>query len=90
MASHSSTSPLTEYLEGNDIKTLVICGLATDVCVNATATDAILNGFKIILIKDALRGIDEGNTAKTFQELERKGAKVVQSVKDLRDLVQLI
>lgn len=46
-------TPLKEVLEQNQIDQLVIVGMQTEYCINATSTRAIELGFEVTLIKDA-------------------------------------
>ena len=46
------------FLKAFSIDTLVIGGLATDYCVLYTAIDATTLGYKTIVVKDAIRGVD--------------------------------
>lgn len=81
----TESSPLTTYLRKHKITHLVICGIATDVCVRATANDAISEGFEVVLVRNACRGVDHDNSERTLLELaKRRGASVVQDVAELR------
>lgn len=40
------------------ITDIYVCGLAYDVCVGATAVDAISSGYRTILLDDCCRGVD--------------------------------
>ncbi|GBQ87438.1 nicotinamidase [Asaia krungthepensis] len=53
---------LNALLRGLSIEHVVLCGLALDFCVNATARDALKLGFTTTLIRSACRGIapDDG------------------------------
>lgn len=46
-------TPLKEVLEQNQIDQLVIVGMQTEYCINATSTRAVELGFEVTLIKDA-------------------------------------
>ena len=48
-----SSTPCTEYLEGEDIKTLLFAGVNTDQCVAGSLQDAFTKGWDCILLKDA-------------------------------------
>jgi nicotinamidase-related amidase len=47
-------SPLASFLSEKGVGTLVITGAETDVCVLATALDAVDLGFRVVLVEDAL------------------------------------
>ena len=47
------STPCTEYLEREGIKTLLFAGVNTDQCVAGTLQDAFTKGWDCILIKDA-------------------------------------
>lgn len=48
---------LGEWLKTQAVDEVLICGLATDYCVKATAIDAAQLGFRTALIEDACRGV---------------------------------
>ncbi len=48
---------LGEWLTTQAVDEVLICGLATDYCVKATAIDAAQLGFRTVLIEDACRGV---------------------------------
>jgi len=48
---------LGDWLKAQRIEEVLICGLATDYCVKATAIDAVQLGFRTRLIEDACRGV---------------------------------
>ncbi|MFW6174598.1 MAG: nicotinamidase [Chloroflexota bacterium] len=71
-----SSTGLEQMLRDRGIESVVVVGLAADVCVRATALDAVRLGFRTIVIKDATRGVDlnEGDTERAFEEMEKAGA----------------
>ena len=46
-----------DWLKAQGVGELLICGLATDSCVKATAIDGAQLGFRTLLIEDACRGV---------------------------------
>ena len=48
---------LGEWLRAQQVDEVLVCGLATDYCVKATAIDAAQLGFRTVLIEDACRGV---------------------------------
>jgi nicotinamidase-related amidase len=47
-----ATSPIDE-LRSQGIEWLVVCGVWTEACVDATVKDAVNRGFRVLLVKDA-------------------------------------
>jgi nicotinamidase/pyrazinamidase len=57
---------LTGYLRERGITRLYLAGLALDFCVRYSAEDAVREGFAVVVIEDACRGIDvQGSLAAT-------------------------
>jgi nicotinamidase/pyrazinamidase len=48
---------LGDWLKSQHVEEVLVCGLATDYCVKATAIDAAGLGFQTTLIEDACRGV---------------------------------
>ncbi len=71
---------LTGYLRDRGLKTVYLCGLATDFCVAWSALDARKAGFGALVIEDACRGIDaNGSLAKAWKDMLGAGVKRIQS-----------
>ncbi len=49
---------LETLLRGRGVERVVVCGLATDYCVKATALDAVRLGFEVSLLADAVAAVD--------------------------------
>lgn len=77
---YESETGLDDYLRERKVKTVYIVGLATDFCVKFTALDALDLGFKVVVVRDACKGVFDEKRA--LEELKKKGAKIVFS-KDL-------
>lgn len=52
---------LQKLLPKEDFDSLVICGLQTDYCVNATVRQAHQLGYDVVLVADAHSTLDNGN-----------------------------
>ncbi|GKX33174.1 MAG: nicotinamidase [Rhizobiaceae bacterium MnEN-MB40S] len=71
---------LSGYLKDRSIETVYVTGLATDFCVYYSATDAIKEGFAVVLVTDACRHIDlDGSLAAAMADMKEKGVKFVTS-----------
>ena len=53
-----SGKPLAELLRGSGVTGIFVGGLATDYCVKQTALDGINHGFVVVVLGDAIRGVD--------------------------------
>lgn len=51
---------LHEQLQELDADRLIICGLQTDYCVNATVREALSRGYDVVLVADAHSTVDNG------------------------------
>lgn len=70
---------LTAYLKGKGVDEVFICGLAGDFCVAYTTLDALSEGFKTTLIKDATRPIDQEGFDKMISKIRDQGGQVITS-----------
>lgn len=68
---------LEAALRAGRIERLYIGGLATDYCVRQTALDGLSMGFEVIVLKDAVRGVDvtPGDSERAMAEMEARGAR---------------
>ena len=57
-------------------KSLYIVGLATDYCVKHTVLDACKLGYRVIVLEDAIRGVnlDPEDSQKALQDMVGAGA----------------
>ncbi len=79
---NDQTTPtgLTGYLKERNITDLYTVGLATDFCVKWSVLDGIKEGFNMILIEDAVRGIDlDGSLNVALDEMKKSGARFIHS-----------
>ena len=54
----TTPTPLDGLLRERGVERVVVCGLATDYCVNATALDAINLGYETFYLEDAVAAVD--------------------------------
>ena len=73
----SDERPLAEALLARGVDRLHVGGLATDYCVRASVLDARRHGFDVVLLLDAIRGIDAraGDVARALDEMLRAGVR---------------
>ena len=66
---------LGELLHKREISRVVVCGLATDFCVNATAIDAANKGFETAVLTDAVRAVNlkTGDSERAIAEMKQAG-----------------
>lgn len=65
---------IEQRLKGAGIRTLVVGGLVTNVCVLSTVLDALRAGFGVIVLVDACRGIEAPGLPTHAQALEQMRA----------------
>lgn len=71
---------LTGYLQNRNIDTLYAVGLATDFCVKWSVIDGLKEGFRVIVVEDAVKGIDlDGSVAAAWDEMLEAGAEKTAS-----------
>jgi nicotinamidase-related amidase len=57
-------SPLAEFLLQREIRTVIVSGAETDVCVLSSVLDAVNIGFRVVIVEDALcSSSDQGHDA---------------------------
>ena len=67
---------MDKLLKKEQIKKVVVYGIATDYCVRATAIDAAAAGYKVIMIKNLSRGVASDTSQKAIEEMKAKGIVV--------------
>jgi nicotinamidase/pyrazinamidase len=71
---HVTPTGLVGYLRERGIARVFLAGLAYDFCVRYSAEDAHHEGFAVVVVDDACRGIDiAGSVARTRDELDALG-----------------
>jgi nicotinamidase/pyrazinamidase len=72
---------LAKFLRDKGVRRVVVCGIATDYCVRATAHDALHEGFEVLVLEDAIRGVEvhPGDCQRAIAELRQAGAEMIVS-----------
>jgi nicotinamidase/pyrazinamidase len=72
---------LEDYLNENGIETLIVYGIATDVCIKATVLDALEAGFKVVVIENLCRGVTPESSRSALEEMSERGAQIWPQLK---------
>jgi len=72
---------LDGWLRSLGVEELWLCGLATDYCVYFTAMDAVHLGYRVFLVEDAVRGVDQppGGISRAIDAMRAAGLRFVAS-----------
>ncbi len=70
-----TATELEPLLRAGGVERVVVCGLATDYCVKATALDAVRLGFEVTLLGDAAAAVNlaDGDGDRALAELQEAG-----------------
>lgn len=70
---------LGDWLQAQRVDEVLVCGLATDYCVKATAIDAAKLGFRTTLVADACRGVglQPGDIPAALAAMREAGVRIV-------------
>ena len=70
--------PLAQILADRDVRRLYVGGLATDYCVKHSVLDAREADFEVVVLEDAVRGVDvqAGDSERAVAEMQAAGAVV--------------
>jgi nicotinamidase/pyrazinamidase len=66
-------SALADWLRNRDVDQVDIVGIATDLCVRATALDAARAGFRTRVLLDMTAGVDPTTTERALAEMRAAG-----------------
>ena len=77
----SRPTELEGLLRERGIESVVVCGLATDYCVKASALDATRLGFDTAVLRDASMAVDlqAGDGRRAIEDMESAGIKLWQA-----------
>jgi nicotinamidase/pyrazinamidase len=76
-----TSTGLDGWLRDLGVTTVYIAGLATDYCVFYSALDAFRFGYEVVVVADAVRGVDvpPGNVARSLERIKKNGVGFVRS-----------
>ena len=79
---------LVQYLKENKIVELYVAGLSAEYCVKSTVLDSIKQGFKTLVIKEAVEGLrmQKKDFENSFTRMEEAGAIIVDDSKEIPKL----
>jgi nicotinamidase/pyrazinamidase len=68
---------LADLLRRRGVERILVGGLATDYCVKHTVIDGLKEGFKVVLLEDAIRAVnlDSNDSNRAIDEMLRAGAQ---------------
>lgn len=71
---------LFDVLRAEGAKRVFVAGVATDYCVRATVLDARKLGFEVILLNDAVRGVnrEHGDESRALREMMESGVSIFE------------
>lgn len=80
-AFEATSNNLDTYLHDHKVNDLYVCGLATDYCVLSSALDAHKKGFNVLVIEDAVRGVEvvKGDVERAIEEMKHMGIVFIPS-----------
>ncbi len=76
---HLKSTGLAGYLRGKGITDVFISGLAAEICVYYTAKDAVKEGFRTYLVKDATQPLERENFEHAEKDLLKNGVSITES-----------
>lgn len=76
---HQKSTGLAGYLKEKGVDDLYFCGLAADFCVYFSMLDALREGFKVHLLLDATKPLDQGAFEKQKEKFHLDGVAMMQT-----------
>ena len=72
-----------EWLNKQQIKVVIVGGLATDYCVKTTVLQLLQAGFQVIINLEACRGVNDESIEVACTDMRIAGAQIITSSKEL-------
>jgi nicotinamidase/pyrazinamidase len=72
---------LADLLHASGVERIFVGGLATDYCVKHTVLDGLKQGFQVVLLEDAVRGVNlkPDDSERAIEEMVRAGVQKATS-----------
>ena len=72
---------LADQLERWGVKTIVVCGLATDYCIKATSLDGTAGGYNVVVLAAGVRAVnlEPGDGDRALAEIFAAGCQIVEA-----------
>ncbi len=83
--SNGKPTGLGGYLDAHKLDVLVITGYVTDICVKATAIDALCFADRVVLAIDACQPLSEENAKAAIKEMEALGIEIMTTADILKE-----
>jgi nicotinamidase-related amidase len=80
---------LFEYLQSNEIKQIVVCGIESHVCVQQTVLDLLENGYQVNLVADAVSSRKKIDYETALLRMASNGAEVTTTESVLFELLNI-
>ena len=81
-----NASDIDRVLRNMDVRTLVVTGVGTDVCVETTARDAVDRGFNCVIVEDACATLDDASHHSALLAFARWFGKVAATQEIIAEL----
>lgn len=84
---NNSGVKLVDLLRQRGVERLFVGGLATDYCVKHTVLDGLKEGFKVVLLKDSIRGVNltPGDSERAIAEMAEAGAEIAADLQQVAE-----
>ncbi|HQV78851.1 MAG TPA: hydrolase [Chitinophagales bacterium] len=78
---------ILDRLKQNNIKSIIVCGVESHICVLKTALDALANNFDVHVVADAVSSRTNANKNLALERMRQSGAFIVSTEMVLFQLI---
>ncbi|MEX0804927.1 MAG: bifunctional nicotinamidase/pyrazinamidase [Candidatus Binatia bacterium] len=84
-AADSHGMALSVFLRQHGVEGIFVGGLATDYCVKHTVLDGLQQGFKVVLLKDGVRGVNlnPDDSEQAIEAMVKAGAEIASDINEV-------